>query len=386
MLRWGKRWVARRGEESELSGPRVSSGPHSWLYSIQPLTPLVTSRVDSRRVEGAQQRQTCRHRAASASNCGDAMKTANPANQSRAGSSSFLSSPRITVCQYGEPRRLGCIACRPNSRSISRAAAPSRMPCSRPPSKRSDAMRTPRRRRQRLAALHSVAQLPRTGPSSRSPPCDASGTTLSRPFSSRSVRSHFSLSLERRDMDRLAPHEYFDTQKLPLHKLSLDHFSKEVLPRRGHHFVRLMGEWDSDHLESASARPFIAALVRALPQLPNLKQLHTPILVRIVQDRRQRDSRQAEEKQALRRLVQSAEAITHPEVAPKDLFASFARVTGQSPAARVLQPRPSLRPGRPRFNPAGSTSPASNRSRYISTSLASEVRSTGSLSPIRQLH
>jgi hypothetical protein len=117
-------------------------------------------------------------------------------------------------------------------------------------------------------------------------------------------------------------------QSLPLHKLSLDYFSKEILPRRGHHFVRLTGKWDSDHLEFASARPYIADLVRALPQLPGLKQLHTPDLVRIVQGRRRRYFRQAEEEKALRRLVQRAEAIMHPEMTPQGLLASFKRVAG----------------------------------------------------------
>lgn len=130
-----------------------------------------------------------------------------------------------------------------------------------------------------------------------------------------------------------------------MEKLSSDCFSKEILPRRGHHFVRLTGKWNFRDLGSGSSN-YIADIVCALPRLPNLKQLYTPDLVQFAQADRQERTRRAAmgiftddalrpyrleleaQEEAILGLVQRAQSIMHPEMTPTGLLALFTHISG----------------------------------------------------------
>lgn len=134
-------------------------------------------------------------------------------------------------------------------------------------------------------------------------------------------------------------------QFLPLSRLWRDHFRTRVLPRRGHHFVRVVGAWERGNAGNTGCS-YAQDLADALPQLPNLIHLNTPDLVCAIRAGRKRLLRVAEanelepefvqtrrlefdeREEALVRLLHRAKSIMHPEVTPKDLLASFRGVSG----------------------------------------------------------
>lgn len=136
---------------------------------------------------------------------------------------------------------------------------------------------------------------------------------------------------------------------LPVNKISSLHFATRVLPRRGHHFVRL---WDpSIHNDTTDvfAGPSSAHfdnLIRTLPHLPNLTELHTSDLIGDLRAGLRRSLDEAEQlelgpdavevynrmyrerEKAILGLLERAESIVYPMAVPRDLLSSFERISG----------------------------------------------------------
>lgn len=128
---------------------------------------------------------------------------------------------------------------------------------------------------------------------------------------------------------------------MAIDKLYSDNFTTRVLPRRGHHFVRLLGSWKGD----GPGSDLVIHLVDALPHLPNLTQLYTPDLLGAARAGKMQFLRntaaqlepelveqsvlefEAQEK-AISGLLERAETIMHPRITFLDLFISFERNSG----------------------------------------------------------
>ena len=138
---------------------------------------------------------------------------------------------------------------------------------------------------------------------------------------------------------------------MPLHKVGNELFLTRILPRRGHHFVRLTGTWhgsredDEDYDDDDDRRfPDFDAIsrnfIKALPLLINLTQLHTPDLVPLVRrDRRQEAAMRKKKgklesqeagKDGMLGLLQRAESIGHPNLKATDILGLFKHVNGAS--------------------------------------------------------
>lgn len=139
-------------------------------------------------------------------------------------------------------------------------------------------------------------------------------------------------------------------QVLPVNKISSSHFTTRVLPRRGHHFVRLWGDpsihnGTTDVFAGPSSAHF-DSLIRTLPHLPNLTELHTPDLIGDLRIRLRRSLDEAEQLQlgpdavevyncmyrerekAILGLLERVESIAYPMAVPRDLLSSFEHIGG----------------------------------------------------------